>query len=68
MDEPANERARSKPTATVRGVGIAPVHPDGARVVFTVRHRAAASDEALGEAARKSQALEDLFVELGIDQ
>lgn len=68
MDEPANERARSKPTVTVRGVGIAPVRPDGARVVLTVRHRAAAADEALGEAARKAQALENLFVQLGIDE
>jgi hypothetical protein len=34
----------------------------------TVRHRAGAADEALGEAARKTQALEDLFVDLGIDR
>lgn len=68
MSEPTSEQARSKPTATVRGVGIAPVRPDGVRTVLTVRHRAAAADDALGEAARKAQALEDLFVELGIDR
>jgi len=53
---------------TVRGIGVAPVRPDGIRVGITVQHRGEAADEALGEAARKAQALEDLFRELGIDE
>jgi len=53
---------------TVRGVGIARVRPDGVRIGLTVRHRAEATDEALAEAARQAEALEELFREFGIDE
>jgi uncharacterized protein len=62
------ESTHPNPTVTVKGVGIAPVRPDGVRVGLTVRHRADSADGALAEAARKSQALERLFLELGIDR
>ena len=54
-------------TATVRGVGVAPVRPDGVVVGLGVRHRSDTAAEALSEVARKSQQLESLFRELGID-
>jgi uncharacterized protein YggE len=44
------------------------VRPDGVRIGLTVRHRAEASDEALAEAARQAEALEELFREFGIDE
>lgn len=69
MDEPGAEPTHPNPPAvTVRGVGTASARPDGARVALTVRDRADAAAEALGEAARKAQELESLFLELGIDQ
>jgi uncharacterized protein YggE len=68
MDEPRQARTQSNPTLTVQGVGIARVRPDGVRIGLTVRHRAEASDEALAEAARQAEALEELFREFGLDE
>jgi hypothetical protein len=68
MDVYQEGRTPSNPTVTVRGIGIARVRPDGVRIGFTVHHRAEATDEALAEAARKAEALEDLFREFGIDE
>ncbi len=68
MDESREARIQSNPTVTVRGVGIARVRPDGVRIGLTVRHRAEASDEALAEAARQAEALEELFRQFGIDE
>ena len=44
-------------TATVRGLGVARVRPDGLIVGLTVQHRAEAAAEALNETARKAQEL-----------
>ena len=55
-------------TATVRGLGVARVRPDGVIVGLTVQHRAEAAAEALNETARKAQVLEALFRELAIDE
>ena len=68
MDVSREARTQSDPTVTVRGVGIARVRPDGVQIGLTVRHRAEASDEALAEAARQAEALEELFREFGIDE
>lgn len=68
MFDPQPERMPPGPTVTVTGTGIAAARPDGVTVALTVSHRADAADEALGEAARKAQALESLFLELGIDR
>jgi uncharacterized protein YggE len=58
----------SNPTVTVRGIGITRVRPDGVRIGLTVHHRAEAADEALAEAARKAESLEDLLREFGIEK
>jgi uncharacterized protein YggE len=55
-------------TATVQGIGVTRVHPDGVIVGLTVRHRAEAAAETLGETARKAELLEALFRELGIEE
>jgi uncharacterized protein len=55
-------------TATVRGIGVARVRPDGVIVGLGVQHRSAVAAEALSEAARKAQQLESLFRELGIEE
>lgn len=55
-------------TATVRGMGVARVRPDGVVVGLTVQHRAEAATEALSETARKAQLLEALFRERGIEE
>jgi uncharacterized protein YggE len=62
-DQPDSDR-----TATVRGMGVARVRPDGVVVGLTVQHRAEAATEALSETARKAQLLEALFRELGIEE
>jgi uncharacterized protein YggE len=68
MDESREGRTASNPTLTVRGIGITRVRPDGVRIGLTVHHRVEAADEALAEAARKAESLEDLFREFGIDE
>jgi uncharacterized protein len=60
-DQPLAER-----TATVRGIGVARVRPDGVIVGLGVQHRSDAAAEALTEAANKAQQLESLFRELEI--
>jgi len=55
-------------TATVRGIGVARVRPDGVIVGLGVQHRSDAAAEALNETARKAQQLESLFRELGIEE
>jgi len=55
-------------TATVRGMGVARVRPDGVIVGLTVQYRAEAATEALSETARKAQLLEALFRERGIEE
>lgn len=54
-------------TITVQGLGVAPVSPDGARLRLSVRRMAETPDVALGEATEKSNAMESLLQELGID-
>jgi uncharacterized protein len=65
--EDRDQQQGSDRTATVRGMGVARVRPDGVVVGLTVQHRAEGPAEALNEAARKAQLLEALFRELGID-
>jgi uncharacterized protein YggE len=55
-------------TATVRGIGVARVRPDGVIVGLGVQHRSDTAAEALSETARKAQQLESLFRELGVDE
>ena len=55
-------------TATVQGIGVTRVHPDGVIVGLTVRDRAEAAAETLAETARKAELLEALFRELGIEE
>jgi uncharacterized protein len=62
------DRPDSHRTATVRGLGVARVRPDGVIVGLTVQHRADAADDALTETARKAQRLEALFREFGIEE
>lgn len=62
------DRRASERTATVRGVGVARVRPDGVIVGLGVQHRSDAAAEALSEAAGKAQQLESLFRELEIDE
>jgi uncharacterized protein YggE len=64
MDNP--DQRDSERTATVRGIGVTRVRPDGVIVVLGVQHRNDAAAEALTEAARKAQQLESLFRELGM--
>jgi uncharacterized protein YggE len=62
------EQRASDRTATVRGIGVARVRPDGVIVGLGVQHRSDAAPEALSEAARKAQQLESLFRELEIEE
>jgi len=66
MDNP--DQRDSERTATVRGIGVARVLPDGVIVGLGVQHRSDAAAEALTETARKAQQLESLFRELGIEE
>ena len=54
--------------ATVRGIGVSPVRPDGVIAGLTVQDRTDAAAEALSEASRKAHLLEALFRELGIEE
>ena len=65
---PGEQHAFAGPAVTVRGLGVAPVQPDGVKVVLTVRQRSDAADQALGGASRKARELERLFQELSIDR
>jgi uncharacterized protein YggE len=64
--EDRDQQQGSDRTATVRGMGVARVRPDGVVVGLTVQHRAEGPAEALNEAARKAQLLEALFRDLGV--
>jgi uncharacterized protein YggE len=66
MDD--RDQRDSERTATVRGIGVARVRPDGVIVGLTVQHRSDAAAEALSETARKAEQLESLFRELGIEE
>ena len=66
MDSP--DRQDLHRTATVQGIGVTRVNPDGVIVGLTVQHRAEAAAETLGETARKAQLLEPLLRELGIEE
>jgi len=62
------DRQESERTATVRGIGVARVRPDGVIVGLGVQHRGDTAAEALSETARKAQQLESLFHELEIEE
>jgi hypothetical protein len=63
----AADRRDPNRIATVRGIGVASVRPDGVIAGLTVQHRAEAAAEALSEAARRAHLLEALFRELGLE-
>jgi len=55
-------------TVTVLGQAVVPAQPDEVELTLEVSHLARTQGEALAEAAKRSQALEGIFDELGIER